>query len=369
MKIILFANTFEYFSLRINFLKKLRNNGFDIYLLGTTDKFKKNFEDLGFNTISLKIKRKSKKFLIELITLFKIYKVFKEIKPDVILNFTIKPVVYCGVLNYLFKLPVINTMTGVGPYFFNKGIFNFFMKILFKFSQKKISRVAFQNYDDKNFFIKNRLVNNDQSFVVPGFGVDKKYFNYCSYPKNKKITFLLIARMLWNKGIAEYVEAAEKIKQDIPNLDFQLLGPIDEDNEYVITKEQLDVWVNENIINYLGFVDDVRPYILKSNCVVLPSYREGMPRSLLQACSMGRPIIASDAPGCRDIVENNINGFVCKSKDSSDLANKIINFINLNQIEKEKMGLNGRELIEKRFDENIIFKSYLDEINSIVKYS
>ena len=366
MKIILFANTFEYFVLRINFLKELKNSGYKIFLIGSSDKFKKDFDNMGIETVHLTIKRKSKNPITEFCLLIKLFKILNQIKPNIILSFTIKPVIYCGILNRFLKIPIISTMTGTGPYFFKHDLFNFFMRKLFKFSQKKTTKVVVQNKDDLDFFIKNNLITNAQSIVIPGFGIDANYFSISACPKNQNVTFLLIARMLWNKGIGEYLEAARNIKKNKPHINFQLLGTIDKENAYCISQEQMDSWVEEKLVKYLGYVDDVRPFISKANCIVLPSYREGMPRALLQACSMGRPIITTNVPGCRDVVIHNKNGFLCEAKNSKDLTDKMINFINLSLSEKIKMGNEGRKIAEKNFDENIVIKKYFDTIQELI---
>ena len=366
MKIILFANTFEYFVLRINFLKELKNSGYKIFLIGSSDKFKKDFDNMGIETVHLTIKRKSKNLITEFYLLIKLFKILNQIKPNIILSFTIKPVIYCGILNRFLRIPIISTMTGIGPYFFKHDLFNFFMRKLFKFSQKNTTKIVLQNKDDLDFFIKNNLITNAQSIVIPGFGIDANYFSVSTYPKNQNVTFLLIARMLWNKGIGEYLEAARNIKKNKPHINFQLLGTIDKENAYCISQEQMDSWVEEKLVKYLGYVDDVRPFISKANCIVLPSYREGMPRALLQACSMGRPIITTNVPGCRDVVIHNKNGFLCEAKNSKDLTDKMINFINLSLSEKIKMGNEGRKIAEKNFDENIVIKKYFDTIQELI---
>ena len=367
MKIVLFANTFQYFSLRVNFLKKLKDSGFDVYLIGTKDKFEKYFSDMQFKTIPLSIDRKSINIIKELYLLVRIFRILKHIKPNIILGFTIKPVIYCGILNYILKIPAINTMTGLGPYFFKKNFFNFFMKNLFKISQKKIKKVILQNKDDYDFFMKNDLIKDFQATIIPGFGIDSKNFFISKYPKNEKITFILIGRMLWNKGIGEYVDAAKMIKKDKSNFRFQLLGNIDKENAYCIDREQIDRWNEEQVVEYLGYTDDVRPFISKADCVVLPSYREGMPRVLLQACAMGRPIITTNVPGCRDIIKDNQNGFICNAEDVNSLKTALNKFGELTFEQKAKMGLEARSMIENKFDEKIVFKSFLSEIQSLTK--
>jgi glycosyltransferase involved in cell wall biosynthesis len=184
---------------------------------------------------------------------------------------------------------------------------------------------------------------------------------------NNKIVFLLIARMLWDKGVGEYVEAAKIIKKKYDNVEFQLLGFLDVENKSAISREQMDIWVEEGCVNYLGTTDDVRNYIAKSDCIVLPSfYREGTPRTLLESASMAKPIITTDNVGCRDVVDDGINGYICKPRNSGDLAVKIEKFIALSKDKVSDMGKNGRDKMLKEFDECIVIDKYLHNINKVL---
>jgi glycosyltransferase involved in cell wall biosynthesis len=202
--------------------------------------------------------------------------------------------------------------------------------------------------------------------VIPGTGIDIDHFNIHPYPEGNPVTFLLIGRMLWDKGVGEFVEAARRIKPEFSEARFQLLGFLDVKNRTAISREQVDTWEGEEIIEYIGETDDVRPYIQKAGCIVLPSYREGLPRTLLEAAAMGRPIIATDVTGCREVVKHDVNGYLCKARDANDLAMKMKNMIKLSIHERRKMGLKGREKMEEKFDEKFLVEKIVNRIQNIL---
>lgn len=171
--------------------------------------------------------------------------------------------------------------------------------------------------------------------------------------------------MLWDKGVGEYVEAARRVKQLYPDAEFGLLGFLDVKNPAAISREQMDEWVAEGVVNYLGVSDDVREQIAQADCVVLPSYREGTPRTLLEAAAMARPLIATDAVGCREVVEDGVNGYLCRVKDAEDLADRMERMIGLSDDERTEMGRRGREKVEREFDEQFVIDAYLKAIREV----
>ena len=195
---------------------------------------------------------------------------------------------------------------------------------------------------------------------------DVDHFKLQSYPKGNPMTFLLIARVLWDKGVGEFVEAARQLRLEFSDVRFQLLGFLDVLNRTAISRRQMQIWTEQGIIDYLGETDDVRSYISNADCVVLPSYREGLPRTLLEAASMGRPIIATDVTGCREVVNHGVNGYLCKAKDVIDLAEKMKDMIKLSTDERREMGLRGRKKMEKNFDEKIIVEKIINRIESVL---
>jgi len=202
---------------------------------------------------------------------------------------------------------------------------------------------------------------------IPGEGLDLKHFLYDKYLPTNPIVFLLIGRMIYDKGVAEYVDAATIILSKHSNIRFQLLGPSEIDNPSAITKASIDAWVESGVIEYLGETIDVRPFIKSATCVVLPSYREGLPYTLMEASAMGRPVIATNVPGCSQVVDNNVTGVLCKERDVQSLVSAIEQVINLSTKELENMGALGRQKIEKEFDEKYVIHQYLLAINNVIR--
>ncbi|HIP12820.1 MAG TPA: glycosyltransferase family 1 protein, partial [Arcobacter sp.] len=238
-------------------------------------------------------------------------------------------------------------------------------KLLYKVSQSKADRVFFQNRDDFNFFTDKGIVTSTQCDVLPGSGVDTNRFKPQYKEESSKVRFLLIARMIWEKGIGEYVQAAREIQKINPNVEFCLLGFLDVQNPGAITKSEMDEWVEEGVINYLGISDNVDEVIQTADCVVLPSYyREGTPKTLLESGSSGKPIITTDSVGCRDVVDHGINGYICEPRSWEDLKLKIEMFLELDYEARLEMGKRSREKMTREFDEKIVINKYLDLLHN-----
>jgi glycosyltransferase involved in cell wall biosynthesis len=270
----------------------------------------------------------------------------------------------------------------LGAVFIKDNLLTQLVKRLYKLALSKSNTVFFQNEDDRVMFIDAGLVPAAITDRLPGSGVDLAKFAYL-VPSEKvgldrvdehaksdilgvqpvhvehKVSFILIARMLFDKGIGEYVEAARLIKARYPQVEFNLLGFLDVQNPAAISRSQMNEWVSESVVSYLGTTDDVRPYINSTDCVVLPSYREGVPRSLLEAAAIGRPIITTNAVGCKEVVDDGVNGYLCQPRDAADLANKIEKMLLLSAEQRTEMGLRGREKIEREFDEKVVIGKYL----------
>ena len=367
MKILLFANTFGYFKSRKNLIKFLLDKKFEVYVCADVDKFESYLEEIGCKILKFKIDKKGKNFFKELILLLKIFVTFKKVKPSLILNFTIKPVIYSSIASSFLNISHINTMTGIGIYFFKKNLFNYFFKFLFSFSQKNVNKIFFQNEENKRFILSQIARRNIVSEVIPGSGVDIENYKSTFYPDEKIVNFLYFGRLLWDKGIGELIEAIKILKQK--NLIFKvtLVGPYDSENIMAIGKKKLEEWVEKNYVTHFNYQENIKLYIEQAHCVVLPSYMEGLPRSLMESAAMSRPIITTNTVGCKEVVQNKINGFLCNVKDSKDLAKKMADFINLNLSEKIKMGSEGRKIAEKKFNEKIVINKYFDAIESIIQ--
>ena len=267
----------------------------------------------------------------------------------------------------MLNIPTINNIAGLGTLFIKQNFITKIAKWLYKFSQKRASKVFFQNNDDFKIFVDEKLVEKNKCDILPGSGVDINKFMPIEKDEDGIFRFLIVSRMLWAKGIEEYVEAAKIINKKYNNIEFQLLGHLDVDSPTAISKEQMDIWVNEGIVNYLGISDNVKYEISKVDCMVLPSYyREGTPRSLLESASMEKPIITTDNVGCRDVVDDGINGYLCEIKNAKDLASKMEMMISMTSDKRKDMGKSGRKKIVKEFDEKIVIKKYLQSIKEIL---
>jgi len=367
--ILISTNTsWNIINFRLGLLKALQKEGFEIVVLAPQDKYSSFFKEYGFRYYDIKINNKGTNPLEDFKLTVEYYKVLKQIKPDLILNYTIKPNIYGTIAANFLKIPTINNIAGLGTLFVNENIVTKVAKYLYKYSQSKASHIFFQNKEDFELFTSEQLAEVQKSSILPGSGIDtSKFVPIPKKRKDDKIVFLLIARMLWDKGIQEYIEAARIIKSKYNNVEFQLLGFLDVANKTAISKEQMDLWVEEGIVNYLGTSDNVKNEISQADCIVLPSfYREGTPRTLLEAASMAKPIITTNNIGCKDIVDDGVNGYLCKIKDKNDLADKLEKMILLSEKERILMGEKGRKKMKEEFEEQIIIDNYLSVIKNLI---
>jgi glycosyltransferase involved in cell wall biosynthesis len=258
-------------------------------------------------------------------------------------------------------------VTGLGYTFARKGWLRSAVRTLYKTAFKKAARVWFLNEDDRHFFTAERLVDTARTFVLPGEGVDTDAFFASPFePGKTAVTFLLIGRIIRHKGIIEFARAASLLKQQGLSVQCQLLGGFDENNPVAISRQEVAAWERQGILAYLGHTDQVAPFIEKADCIVLPSYREGMPLSLLEGASMSKALIAADTPGCRTLIEEGINGYLCREKDSEDLAKKMAAYYHLPAAAKRAMGMAARDRILKDFTRQHITRIYLEKINALI---
>ena len=368
-KILFCSNTsFNIYNFRINLIKKLISQDYDITATFPDDEFKDLILDSGCN-IKILNYHKSKLNLIFYIYLFFNYFFYiKKNKPDLIISYTIKPNIIISLVSIFLNVKIINVITGLGSAILGKKILRFFIILLLRLSLKKSSLIIFQNKNDLFFFIQNKKLIKQYNKIIRGSGLDTSFYEYDkSNNITNKINFIFIGRVIKDKGIEELVSAFNQLAFEKTNVTLSILGKIDTQNPSSISVNKIKDWEKSGNIFYLGYKKDVRSYISHSDCVILPSYREGLSRTLLEACSIGRPIITTNVPGCNDIVDFS-NGFLCETHNTNDLLNKIKMFLKLSLNERIKMGINGRNKIILKFSDRIIIKSYLHEINNILKF-
>jgi len=371
MDILLAANTSWYvYNFRSNLIKTLIANNCKVSVLSPYDSYSKKIEALGIKHIHLEIDKSGVNPVTEVFTLIRLVQALRKEKPSLILTYTPKINIYISIVARLLRIPVIANVSGLGSSFISGGIITRITSILYRLSFNWPYKVFFQNNEDLNEFIKRGFVEKIKAERLPGSGVDLNKFRPVKTKKREKITFLLVARLLWDKGIGEYISAAREIQKKYFNTEFQIIGFADSDNPSAIPKSNIDRWVEEGIINYLGYTDNIMEKYANVDCVVLPSYyREGVPRSLLEAASMAIPIITTSAVGCRDVVDDGINGFLCQPKNVNDLTAKIERMILLTHDQRRQMGMKGREKMIKFFDEKIVINKYLNVIKSCEQIS
>lgn len=364
---IVVNNSWYAYNMRFNLALAFKSQGYDVVFICPYDKYSEKIKE-EFDYIDIVLNTKGTNPIEDLKTIYRYYKIYKHIKPDIILHYTIKPNIYGTIVASILNIPTINNIAGLGTLFINQNIITKIAKWLYKVSQKRATKVFFQNNDDLNMFVDEKLVEKYKCDVLPGSGVDIEKFKPIEKEEDGIFRFLIVSRMLWAKGIGEYIEAAKIIKEKYKTVEFQLLGFLDTASPTAISKEQMDIWIKDGTVNYLGTSDNVKDEISKVDCIVLPSYyREGTPRTLLESASLEKPIITTDNVGCRDVVDDGINGYLCEVKSSKDLAKKMKMMINLTNDERKVMGKAGRKKIVKEFDEKIVINKYLESIKEILK--
>ena len=341
-------------------IRALKDAGYEPVVIAPQDHAAEaRMQALGVERIPVRIDRSGANPWADLRLLARYRALLRQLRPAAYLGYTIKPNIYGSLAAASLGIPALPNVSGLGTAFIRGGALQSLVTALYRVGFARAPVVFFQNDEDRQLFVARRIVRADQARVLPGSGVDLERFAPASPPPDP-LTFLLIARLLRDKGVVEFADAARSLRAELPNARFQLLGPIDEGNRTAISRAELDSWVRDGVIEHLGTTDDVRPSIAAASAVVLPSYREGLPRSLLEAGAMARPLIATDVPGCRDVVEEGVNGYLCRARDARSLAQAMRRFADLPPAERLAMGDAGRRKVQERFSEEFVVRAYLD---------
>lgn len=340
-------------------------SGYELIAVAPQDEYSPKLIELGCKYEKVTMDSRGANPIKDLGLTIELFRIYKRIKPDVILHFTIKPNIYGTFAARLLGIPTINNVCGLGTVFLNGGIVSWMARWMYKLAFKYPVNVLFQNDQDRNLFIDEELIQREIAELIPGSGINLKTFTPAAIPSNNEFTFLLISRLIHDKGIIEYIEAIRLLKNRGIKARFQLLGAIDEEHKRGIPAKIIYSWIREGLVEYLGRVPDVREYIQNADCIVLPSYREGTPRTLLEAASMARPIVTTNVAGCNNVVKDNYNGFLCNMKDAWDLAEKMEKMARLPRHVRESFGLNGRDLVERYFDEHTVIDKYNELVSKV----
>ncbi len=366
MKIAIVLNTsWNIYNFRLGLVKALLAEGHEVVAIAPRDEYTPKLVALGCSYAEVKMDSRGANPLKDLALTFELFKIYKRLQPDVILQYTIKPNIYGTFAASALRIPVINNVCGLGTAFLNRNLVSRFAIAMYKLAFRFPKLVFFQNEDDKDFFLKSKIIKNTRTDVLPGSGINIDEFVPKGSYTDKPFTFLLISRLIHDKGILEYIDAIKMLKSKGVEARFQLLGQLDTKHSRGIAKSLVEEWIEHDVVEYLGATDDVKPYINNSDCVVLPSYREGTPRSLLEAASSGKPLVATDVAGCNNIVDDQVNGFLCKAKNAADLANKMEQMLTLDKDTIVKMGKASRAIARGNFDEKIVINKYISSISEV----
>lgn len=366
MKILVLSNSFSgLHSFRKEVFKEFRNQGWEVIIsspVGGDSEKAMWFKNIGCDIIDTHFNRQGMNPIADFKLMLTYKKLIKLVKPDVILSYTIKPNLYGGLASRLCKVPQLANITGLGAAVEYPGMLQKFTIMLYKVCMSKTRLVFFQNNANRQFCIGHKMVKG-RTQLIPGSGVNLEYHTLKPYPAEEEpVRFLFISRIRVEKGIEEYLAAAEAIRKEYPNTEFHIIGGCEGDYE-----SRLKKLTDEGIVVYHGSQNDVRPFIEKASCVIHPSfYPEGMSNVLLEACAAGRPIITTNRPGCGEIVDNGKTGFIVRQQDKEDVIEKVRLFLTKEYNERTQMGLAARAKVEREFDRKIVVKAYVDEIKTLM---
>lgn len=356
------------FNFRKGLIWGLQANGYRVVVVAPRDEYSPRLGELGVDYIPIAMDKQGVSPARDILLLGRYLRVLRKVKPDVFLGYTAKPNIYGSIAARTLGIPVINNVAGLGTAFIKQGWLTKVVTKLYRIALRNASTVFFQNPEDLALFVSGRMVRRDRARLLPGSGLDLSFFKPQEgiAREDQEVRFLLVARLLWDKGIREYVEAAQSVRQAYPHTRFQILGFADVENRTAVPRTEIDRWAAEGVIEYLGHSDDVRPFIAAADCVVLPSYREGLPRILLEAGAMGKPLIATDVPGCRHVVADGENGFLCTVRSAKSLAEAMTRMIELSPPQRRALGASARQRVELNFDEKIVIERYLAAVQEAI---
>jgi glycosyltransferase involved in cell wall biosynthesis len=364
--ILLSVNTaWNAWNFRSGLIAAMQDAGWRVAIAAPADRHAARLVEAGCEFIDLPMDSNGTHPGRDALLLARYLRLLRRLKPAVFLGYTIKPNVYGGIAAQWLGIPVINNIAGLGAAFIDQGLVARIAKSLYRRALSRSSRVFFQNREDRQLFIDESLVAAGKTALVPGSGIALARYAPQPLAPEPGPRFLLVGRMLVNKGVLEYAQAARIVRRALPQARFALLGPAQEANPNRVEAQAIRGWQQEGLIEYLGALDDVRPCVLDADCVVLPSYREGVPRTLLEGAALARPLIATDVAGCRDVVEHGVNGLLCRARDGADLARQMLALAAMPLAQRQAMGAAGRRKVETEFDEAIVIRSYLEAIAAL----
>ncbi|RFS23941.1 glycosyltransferase family 1 protein [Chitinophaga silvatica] len=369
-RILLVGNTaWSMFNFRLSLMLYLKEKGYEVMVAAPMDNYADRFKnyDISYFQIS-HLKAKGKNPLEEIRLYNELAEIYKKAAPGLIFHYTVKPNIYGSLVAKKLGIPSIAVTTGLGYIFGTRNLISLIAKKLYRFSLKNAKEVWFLNKEDKESFIDHNIIEKEKTFVLPGEGIDTQRFKAATNEvpvTSRKFRFIMSGRMLYEKGVADFVEASKILKTEGYDFESCLLGFVDVANPGAISREQIMEWEKANIIRYLGVTDNVISHLSTSDCFILPSYyREGIPRAIMEAASLEIPVITTDNVGCKDVVDDGETGFLCKVKNPVDLAEKMKQMLLLPGEKRSEFGRNARKKMLAEFSQDKIVDIYLNKIHT-----
>ena len=369
-KIAIVANsTWNIFNFRLSLIKELKQAGYRVIVIAPVDQYIHYLNDSYFTKhIALRrLKAQKRGLLADIRLTMELYRIYRREKPDLVFHFTVKPNIYGSLAARMAGVRSVPTVTGLGFPFINRSLSNKLIRPLYRIAFKNLQKVLFHNKDDMELFIREQTIRPSQGEVIDGSGVDMSYFSPRRSDHSNRFIFLFVGRLLRDKGIVEFVQAARQVQRIAKQAECWIVGELNTGNPSKVSKYEVLGWVSEKVVRYFGHARDIRNYIAQSDVLVLPSYREGMPRSVLEAMSMGKPVITTDVAGCRETVEEGVNGMLVPARDADALAEAMVRMYQMGKDQLEQMGEASKILVEKRFDVQLINVHYLRLVQSILE--
>lgn len=365
-RVAVLANTAWYLAnFRLNFMRALRQEGYEVVAIAPPGPGSEALQAAGIEWHAFPLDAKGTHPGRELRSVLQLRQALRDARVDVVCSHTPKGNLYTAMARWGLGLPQVAGVSGLGSSFLSQNWVSQVVRLLYRMTFRRMAWVFFENRDDLQLFVKDGLVRPERAVAIPGLGVDLDHFAFAPLPTQGPFRFLMVARLLGDKGVREYVQAARLLRARHPDWQFDLLGGTTPDNPSAIPAQELAAWQQEGVVNHRGQVDDVRPLVAGAHCVVLPSYREGMSRTLLEAAALGRPLVASDVPGCREAIVPGRNGLLCPARNAEALAAALQQVALMPPEALATMGRASREHVEQHFSEDRVTQAYLQALRQL----
>jgi glycosyltransferase involved in cell wall biosynthesis len=364
--LITLNTSWNIYNFRLGLLRSLQQQGFRVVVVAPYDTYSPKLEALGFVYYDIKMNNRGTNPLEDLKLLWDLYWLYRKVSPDAILHYTIKPNIYGSIAGGLLKIPMISNISGLGTVFLDDSLSSKVAQKLYKMALKRVDRVFFQNSEDRKLFESRGLVEASKCDLLAGSGINTALFTPLFSPHKERFTFLFVARLLRDKGLVEFVEASRMLGKRYA-IACKVLGAYYPNNPTAIDETMMHAWQAEGVVEYLGVSDGVAIIMAEADCVVLPSYREGLSRVLLEAAAMEKPIVTTNVAGCKEVVEEGVNGYLCEVKSALSLAQAMERMLLTSAKEREAMGKRGRAKVETEFEEKHVIEKYHEALSLLIK--